>query len=160
MADQKTNDTELETYLEGKSPLSNLYRQSEATGPSKHIDDAILNAARQHTAETTKHSHRWYVPIALVASLIVAVVVVRIVPFNTPESEQLAENDKPSSSGQHVGASKATPEIMLEKINQLVKDGEKKKAKQEYELFIELFPRHKIDFKRYPGIKTLEKSKP
>ena len=162
MADQKTNDKEFETYLEGKSPLSDLYHQSETTGPSKDIDNSILNAAKQetqrHTVSSSKRGYFRYLPMALAASLIVAIVVLRIVPFDTPPAtDHLAGTGEQSPPGEHVGSSKATPEILLEKINLLVAKGEKKQAQQEYELFIELFPHHEIDFKRYPNIKLLKR---
>lgn len=162
MADQKTSDTEFDGYLEGKSPLSDLYKQSEADGPSKDIDNAILSAARQevqqHSSGATGKTFRWYVPMALAASLIVAVVAVRIIPVdNTLETDQLAGNGSEKESGQIVASGKATPEVMLEKINGLVESGEKEQAQQDYDLFCELFPQHKVDFNKYPALKKLSK---
>lgn len=160
MTEQKTNDSEFQTYLEGKSSLSRLYHQTESTGPGKHIDDAIMKAAteesKKHIAGTFTHGYRWYIPITLAASLLIAIMIVRVALFNNvPEPDTVAETDK-APDGQHLGASKASPEIMLRKINQLMMDGKQEQAQQEYELFIELFPQHEIDLQRYPGIKNLK----
>ena len=162
MTDHKTTDAELDTYLNGKSSLSELYQQSEPGGPGKKIDDAILNAARQevqkHNSGSAKRGFRWYVPMALAASLIVAVAIIRIVPVNhTSEPDQLAIDKEQVIPGQHVGSGKATPEIILKKIDGLVANNEMSQAQQEYELFIELFPQHEVDFKKYPNVKKLSK---
>jgi len=163
MADRETNDTEFEAYLNGKSPLSKLYQQSDASAPAKHIDDAILTAARQQAqrriAGLTSRGHRWYLPVALAASLVVVIVILRIFPIETPyEPDQIADTKEQALPNQHVGSGKATPEIILEKINRLVANGEEELAQQEFELFVELFPRYEIDFEQYPGIKTLKNS--
>lgn len=163
MADQETNDTEFETYLEGKSPLSKLYQQSDASAPAKHIDDTILTAARQqaqrHIAGASSRVHRWYLPVALAASAVVVVVILRIFPIGTStEPDQITDTNERALPNQHVGSGKASPEIMLEKINRLVVNGEEELAQQEFELFVELFPRYEIDFEQYPGIKKLKNS--
>lgn len=160
MADKKTSDAEFDAYLDGKSPLSELYQRSETGGPGKDIDNAILSAARQevqkHASGSPTRGYRWYVPMALAASLVIALMVVRVGPFdNMSEPDQLAENETATTSGQHVGSAKTAPEIRLQKINELVANGEKEQAQQEYELFIELFPKHEVDLKKYPNIKRL-----
>jgi len=162
MADKNTSDAEFEAYLDGKSPLSELYQRSETGGPGKDIDNAILSAARQevqkHTSGSSTRGYRWYVPVALAASLVIAVMVVRVGPFdNISEPDQIAQNETPGTSSQHLGSAKATPEIRLQKINELVTNGKKKQAQQEYELFIELFPKYEVDLKKYPNIKELTK---
>ena len=159
MTDKKTTDTEFDAYLEGKSPLSDLYHQSEPDGPGKGIDNAILSAARQ---EAKKHSsgrgHRWYVPVALAASLVITILVVRVTPLNdVADPDQIAGSDTHSAPGQRLGSAKAAPEIMLNKINTLAASGEKNQAQHDYELFIELFPKYEIDFKKYPSVEELVK---
>jgi len=161
MADKKTSDAEFDTYLDGKSPLSELYQRSETGGPGKDIDDAILSAARQevqkHTSGSSTGGYRWYVPVALAASLVIAVMVIRVGPFdNISEPDQIAQNEAPTTS-QHLGSAKTAPEIRLQKINALVANGKKQQAQQEYELFIELFPKYEVDLKKYPNIKKLTK---
>ena len=160
MTEKKTTDTELEAYLEGDSPLSNLYHQDQETAPNKHVDETILNAARaeaekQNLSPLTQNI-RWYKPIALAASLLVAIMIIRVSLINnSQDTDQLADSPQPSTTGQHLGAGKASPQIMLEKINRLAIDGKKEQASQEYELFVELFPDHDIDLKKYPGIQSL-----
>lgn len=161
MADQKTNDAEFEVYLEGKSSLSKLYHQNKTDGPGNDIDNAILSAARQkakkHSSSSSGRGYRWYVPVALAAGLVITVLVVRNMPLN-----DVAEPDRVSESGtrapgQHLGSAKATPEITLKKINALVAKGKNNQAQQEYALFVELFPKYEIDFKKYPNLKKLAK---
>ena len=160
MADQKTSDTEFDDYLKGESALSDLYHQSETNGPGKDIDNAILSAAHQEVKQTSSGSssktYRWYVPLALAASLIIAVFAIRIIPLdNSLDPDQIAENGQQANTGQHVGSGKAAPDVMLEKINELVVSGNKDEAQQEIELFVELFPDYKIDFSKYPALKEL-----
>ena len=160
MADKKTSDAEFDAYLDGKSPLSELYQRSETGGPGKDIDNAILSAARQevqkHASGSSTRGYRWYVPMALAASLVIALMVVRVGPFdNAPGPDQIAENETVTTPGQHVGSAKTAPEIRLQKISELVANGEQKQAQQEYELFIELFPKYEVDFKKYPNIRSL-----
>ena len=165
MPDKKMSDAEFDAYLEGKSPLSDLYQRTGFDGgtdggPRETIDNAILNAARQEAQKTTSGSstsgYRWYVPVALAASLVIAIMVIRVGPFdNVSAPDQLASSEAPDISSQHVGSAKATPEIRLQKIDALVADGKKEQAQQEYELFIELFPKHEIDLKKYPNLKEL-----
>lgn len=143
-----------------KSPLSELYHTDTAEGPGKSVDEAILSAARQevqqHHAAAKTGGFRWYVPVAVAASLVFVIVIMQLIrPDESPVSEQLVGNGKHTLSDQHVGSGKPPPEIMLEKINQLIRDGRQEEAKREYESFRELFPGYKIDFEKYPYLKDL-----
>ncbi|MGD8925654.1 MAG: hypothetical protein PVG20_02310 [Thioalkalispiraceae bacterium] len=163
MADQKTDDSEFEKYLQGHSPLSKLYADSEAGKPSRHVDDAILAAAKQsvsaHTSASSQRGYRWYVPVTLAASLILVIFAIRIIPLEkSTDTDLVVEKSGQGDSRQHNAASKATPELMLDKINQLIADGKLDDAQEEYQIFIELFPDYRIDYQKYPKLKNLSEN--
>ena len=162
MADQQSKNSEFEDYLAGKSNLSALYKQSDSGEPGKVIDDAILSAARQevqkHSSASSQRGFRWYVPMALAASLILAVFIIRVMPVNqTTESEQIADTNKQDEIEQRSAAGRATPELMLQKINNLLAEGKNKEAEEEYEIFTDLFPNHEINYQKYPNLKRFTK---
>ncbi len=165
MAEQPPSDTEFENYLAGKSPLSKAYQQTPETGPGPHIDNAILNAARDEVSK--KHSsasskgYNWYVPMALAASIFVAVGVIRIYstnPDSDSDSEQIAGNTDNTSQSDITAAGKSSPERVLDKISKLVEQSETELAAEQYQAFVELFPDYKIDFNKYPNLKSLAQS--
>jgi hypothetical protein len=160
MTDNKTTKSELEEYLSGKSPLSKLYQQCNVGEPGKDIDEHILNTAKQgvesHSSASSHRGYRWYLPTALAASLILAAIIVQIVPTDkTTETGQISESSSQNDSRQHSAAGRATPEILLENINNLLAEGKEDEAEKEYKIFTELFPNHQIDYKKYPHLKKL-----
>lgn len=74
----KKQDKVLEEYLQGKSGISRRY-QSEATQqPAKHVDDAILAAARKSAGSKPHVIHKiyrsdWYKPVSWAAVLVICV---------------------------------------------------------------------------------------
>lgn len=74
----KKHDQLLEEYLQGKSGISRHY-QSEATQqPAKHVDDAILAAARKSAGSKPHVLHKiyksdWYKPVSWAAVLVICV---------------------------------------------------------------------------------------
>lgn len=97
MTDQIRDEKEFrefyQTYLDGRSPLSELYQQSEETqanGPSKAVDEAILSAAKKQTNKShlvkfpQRHSIK---PYSLAASVAIFSLV-GILVFNTWEAEK------------------------------------------------------------------------
>jgi hypothetical protein len=144
-----------------KSDLSRLYHMDTTSGPDKSVDQAILDAARKEIqkqpAATTSRGVRWYVPVTLAASLVLVIVMLQVILRDeSPVTEQVADNGQPQLSDQHVGSGKPPPEIKLEKINQLLKDGRITEAEQEFEAFSELFPGYEIDFEKYPYLKHFD----
>ncbi len=80
MANNTHDDSEFSAYLQGQSPLSKLYQQTTATGPSAAIDAAILAAAhasvKKRNGPVSPFSYRWMVPTALAAVIVLSVTVV------------------------------------------------------------------------------------
>ncbi len=80
MANNTHDDSEFNAYLQGQSPLSKLYQQTTATGPSAAIDAAILAAAhasvKKRGGPVSPFSYRWMVPTALAAVIVLSVTLV------------------------------------------------------------------------------------
>jgi len=164
MVERPSSDTEFEDYLSGKTPLSRSYQNLPDAGPSQTIDDAILNAARNEVSK--KHSgasnkgYNWYVPAALAASIFIAIGVLRIYSNNSESDlEQIAGNNDHVIQSDITAASKSSPERMLDRISYLIEKSEMDLAKEQYQAFSELFPNHKIDFKKYPNLKSISQSR-
>lgn len=163
MAEQPSSDTEFEDFLKGKSPLSSAYQQTSGTGPSEHIDNTILNAARDEVSKkrsgASNKGYNWFVPMALAASIIVAVGVIRIYFDNSAtDSEQIAGNSNNAAQSDITAAGKSSPERMLDHISKLVDQSKMDLASEQYQAFVDLFPDYEIDFKKYPNLKSLAQS--
>ena len=77
MTDKK-QDQELEEYLQGKSRVSRQYRSEATQQPAKHLDDAILAAARKEAASRPHGIYKlyrsdWYKPVSWAAVLVICV---------------------------------------------------------------------------------------
>ncbi len=160
MPEQPSSDTEFEDYLAGKTSLSKAYQQTPETGPSEAIDNAILSAARE--AVSKKHSgasgkgYNWYVPMALAASVFVALGVIRIYSSDPAlDPEQIADNINNMGQPDITAAGKSSPERILDRISKLVDQSKTEEAKEQYLAFVELFPNYEIDFNKYPNLKSI-----
>lgn len=80
MANNTHDDSEFNAYLHGQSPLSVLYQQTTATGPSAATDTAILAAAqaavKKRGGPVSPFSYRWMVPTSLAAVIVLSVTIV------------------------------------------------------------------------------------
>lgn len=78
-----SKDHELDTYLEGKSALAQLYAELPSVDLPDHLDAAIL--AEAHRAVGSRpgatSKRRWTIPLGLVATLFVAVMVGLQLPY-------------------------------------------------------------------------------
>lgn len=78
-----SKDHELDTYLEGKSALTQLYAELPSVDLPGHLDAAIL--AEAHRAVGSRpgatSKRRWAIPLGLVATLFVAVMVGLQLPY-------------------------------------------------------------------------------
>lgn len=72
-----SHDRELETYLQGKADLSQLYADAPQVELPDHLDAAILAEAHRavNARPGAKPRRRWTIPLGLVASLFVVVMV-------------------------------------------------------------------------------------
>ena len=163
MPEQPLSDTEFEEYLAGQTSLSETYKQTPESGPSEAIDDAILSAARESVIK--KHSgasgkgYNWYVPMALAASIFVAIGVIRIYSSDPgTNSEQIVENTNNAAQPDITAAGKSSPERMLDHISKLVDQSKTEVATEQYQAFKELFPDYEIDFNKYPNLKSIAQS--
>ena len=66
--------------------ISQRYRELAREEPPRHVDDAILAAARRAAAPRAR---RWYIPLAAAAVLVLAVAVAIQVDRGKPDSEAL-----------------------------------------------------------------------
>ena len=85
MSTDDMQDDEFDTYLNGKSPLSDAYRSLAGEKPSEESDQHLRAAAREaidkhpETA-TSPFSSNWGVPVSIAAVLILAVSIVALMP--------------------------------------------------------------------------------
>ncbi len=86
-----SQDRELETYLQGKGDLSQLYADAQKVEPPAHLDAAIL--AQAHRAVNArpgiKPRRRWAVPLGMVASLFAVVMIGLQLPYLLKEPVSL-----------------------------------------------------------------------
>lgn len=70
-------DRELDTYLQGKTELSQLYADSPQIEPPGHLDAAILAEAHRavNSRPGAKPKRRWAIPLGMVASLFAVVMI-------------------------------------------------------------------------------------
>lgn len=93
-----SQDREFETYIEGKSELSHLYRDVSQAEPPEHLDAAIL--AQAHRAVGARpgapRKRRWVMPLSMVASVFVAVMIGLQLPelLKEPAVRQMATQDR------------------------------------------------------------------
>ena len=92
MTERKKDDRLLDEYLRGDSPLSRAYRETGREEPPAHLDAAILAQANAAAAPRRASKPRWFVPLSLVATVVLSVGVVLLmsregvtpVPMETP----------------------------------------------------------------------------
>lgn len=82
MANNETDDRELNSYLNGDSELSNRYRASNKQETPSHLDDAILSAAKEaiNVSNDSKqkkkpefHKVPWVKPLSIAAMITLSV---------------------------------------------------------------------------------------
>ena len=82
MANNESDDRELNSYLNGNSELSNRYRTSNKQEPASHLDEAILSAAKEsvnvsnNIKQKTKaefHKAPWVKPLSIAAMITLSV---------------------------------------------------------------------------------------
>lgn len=127
MAGNNSSDDDiLNRYLEGKSELSDQYHTAASESPPRHLDRAVLTAARKavgarrHIAFSPFASD-WHIPVSLAAVLILSVAVVVIMRNESsmpPLEESLQQNSPQAQKNlqdkKHAGtpaAKTATPAV-------------------------------------------------
>ena len=157
MTEPTPSDKNFDEYMTGKSKLSALYQNSETSGPNEFLDQTILNAARDEVNaknSKTEKIHRWHIPVSIAAALITAIIIIQVVPQKELNVADL--DHKTASDESKVTAGKAAPERLLDKISAHIESNEIEKAKEEYRIFLKLFPDYKIDYKKHPEVKKLD----
>lgn len=151
MTEQRNQEDKFAAYLSGKTELSRIYQQSETDGPGELIDQRILSAARQSvktTAITRKNARRhWLFPVVIAASLAIITITVVLKYQTTPEQHPergLTSNLKPD------------PAHLLVEIVELSKQGKKREAAEQLEIFKQLYPDYEFDYQRFPELKHLQ----
>lgn len=74
---------ELDTYLQGKTGLSQLYADAPQVEPPDHLDAAILAEAHRavNARPGAKSKRRWAIPLGMVASLFAVVMIGLQLPY-------------------------------------------------------------------------------
>lgn len=94
---QNSQIDEFETYLQGKTDLSQLYADAPQVGLPDHLDAAILAEAHRavNARPGAKPKRRWTIPLGLVASLFVVVMIGLQLPYMLKEARlsQLQKNE-------------------------------------------------------------------
>lgn len=87
------HDKDLDDFLAGDSPVSDLYRKSAGISTPKALDDRIINQAHQaieqHHAGYSPFSGRWIVPASLAAVIVISITVIMQVPVHESSSPGL-----------------------------------------------------------------------
>lgn len=78
----KMRDHDFDDYLEGRSQLSALYRETPQDGPPARVDARVLAAA----GGGARSRPRWRVPVALAATLVLGIGLVTLMQRETPEA--------------------------------------------------------------------------
>jgi hypothetical protein len=83
-----SQDSELDTYLQGKTDLSRLYADAPQIEPPDHLDAAILAEAHRavNARPGARSKRRWAIPLGLVASLFAVVMIGLQLPYMLKES--------------------------------------------------------------------------
>ena len=68
------NDKEMNDYLQGNSELSQRYQRDKGSGPPVHLDNLILDAAKNEIKP--RHMPRWTVPLSIAAVMVIGVSIV------------------------------------------------------------------------------------
>lgn len=114
-------DTELENYLAGDSPLSRAYRQAQSVEPPASVDEFVLSAARQ---TKDKRARRWLTPLAAAAVLVLGLTttlsllqdeaIVRMTDDSYPAESAQADflNREAPDSSEEVRQQKSSPRIL------------------------------------------------
>ncbi len=85
-----SQDRELETYLQGKADVSQLYADAPQVELPDHLDAAILAEAHRavKSRPAVKSRRRWPIPLGMVASLFAVVIIGLQLPYMLQEARQ------------------------------------------------------------------------
>ena len=113
MGKQMDNDKQYEDYLAGRSGVSQRYQKTQADGPTRQTDDAILAAARREVGSKPRSAspfgYRWMVPASLAAVLVLSVSIFMLQPpsiESTSGRTKIAEHDENLSAPQAIAKQK------------------------------------------------------
>lgn len=161
MTKQHTPEQEFDEFMSGKTELSRLYQQLDSNGPSEFTDKQIMSAARRaakaHRQGAGTNGIRWYIPVAIAASLaLLTVLAVFHFQSDVQAPSDIAEH---GTQEREINSNlKHDPARLLAVIVQLQKDGKSKQANDQFIAFKQLYPDFIIDFEKYPELKSLEKT--
>ena len=136
-----------------KTRISSLYQQTQTSGPSKQIDQAILKAAKEEISGQSASvvKFRWRIPMSIAAALFAAILILQNINVQDYQIPESGDNEHIVSAG------KVAPEILLDKISKHINENDMDSAQEEYQLFRELFPEYKIDYTKHPELKKIKK---
>lgn len=138
--------------------ISELYQKVDIDGPDRHVDTAILTAAKREVEIEPKvvspSSHRWVVPTSIAAglALTIAIMVVTQPPIQPDDVE------KAMTGNNYASSPSIAPEQWLQQIVILVRKDKISEATIEYQAFRKAFPDMEIDYERFAEIRQLDKT--
>lgn len=98
------NDEILDRYLEGKSEISDQYRSTVTETPPRHLDRAVLSAARKalrarKPVAFSPFASDWHIPVSLAAVLVLSVALVVILREESelPSIEEPLQQARPEA---------------------------------------------------------------
>lgn len=154
MATSTPEQDPFEKYLQGKSPLSELYKQAQPAQPSALTDKRILNAAKASVETSSRaissRGKRWVIP-AIAASFVVMTVSILLISNINPLSDKSglgpnqdiyinANSPHPDQQGETLFKKQPAAELWLAAIGNTLSKGKTEKAKKELRKFLQQYP--------------------
>ena len=161
MTEQNREDRHLNTYLHGKSALSELYQQVAGGEPSARTDATILAAAKRAGRAKPRRAH-WTIPLALAAMLIIGVSLVWWQQLQLTEPDTSMESAAPAREQtlpQQLDRSlhdNPAADQWLEKILGLHNAGKTDQAAAEFRKFRLAYPAYSIDQHRFAALQQYD----
>ena len=102
MKDKKTiTDQEMDSYLEGNTPLSEIYSKGKDVKAPEHLDSLVKTMAREAEQERFGENNlpikkkEWFIPASIAASVVAAITITFVFNFqDTDKNTQIAIKDK------------------------------------------------------------------
>lgn len=163
MTERKHNDQPLDDYLNGKSPISDHYRQLDGSQPGADIDARILQAARReaHARQTRRH---WRVPLAIAATLVLGISILwwqqhpTTPPLNSTQSAAPSpDKSLPDQVDRSLHDNPAADQ-WLSRILKLQQAGKTAQAAAEFKKFRQAYPAYSIDQQRFGALQQYDQS--
>jgi len=162
MTEHNADDKQLNDYLRGKSPLSDLYQRLPAEAPNAHTDTVILAAAK-HAHKTKPRYLRWALPAAIAAILLLGVSLLWWQQTPSPGLNNDTQSAAPSPQQtlpqqlDRTLHNNPVADHWLEQILKLHKAGKTVQAAAEFHRFRKTYPAYSMDLQRFGALQAYDK---